>query len=83
MSWARKMFALQTIPASQDVCSKRLCMSSLVQGKESHLNRLFVEDNSGAIELELFCYVQNLLEVWNRKRELVEECDLDRLVEGP
>ena len=53
------------------------------RGKESHLNRLFVEDNSGAIELELFCYVQNLLEVWNRKRELVEECDLDRLVEGP
>jgi len=27
--------------------------------------------------------IKKLLEVWNRKRELVEECDLDRLDEGP
>jgi len=27
--------------------------------------------------------IKKILEVWNRKRELVEECDLDRLDEGP
>jgi len=48
-------------------------------GKNSRVNTLLMEDKNGAVELEVLGCDQKLLEVWNIKFELVEECNMECL----
>ena len=66
------------VPA-EDIYDEGRFHLGLPRGIDLHMNVLAVEPEFCAVEPEVLCCVHKLHETWDRKRELVEEVNLELL----